>query len=129
MKPAIHRTDPQAEFLTDEGCYILESINTPEDPTLSIARARVLPGESTALHRLDGVTERYHLLAGRGTVRLGSGDEAKVNAGDSVTIPAGIAQQIHNTGDDDLVFLCICTPRFVPECYVALEAAEDPRAG
>jgi oxalate decarboxylase/phosphoglucose isomerase-like protein (cupin superfamily) len=34
-----------------------------------------------------------------------------------VLIPPGAAQRISNTGDDDLVFLAICTPRFVREAY------------
>ena len=32
-----------------------------------------------------------------------------------------IAQSIANTGDDDLVFLCICTPRFQWPNYESLE--------
>jgi len=30
-----------------------------------------------------------------------------------------ISQRIANIGDDDLVFLCICTPRFVQPAYQA----------
>jgi mannose-6-phosphate isomerase-like protein (cupin superfamily) len=39
---------------------------------------------------------------------------------DVVSIPAGVRQRISNTGIDDLVFLAICTPRFVKENYVEL---------
>lgn len=127
MKPKLHKNNPLAEFLTAEGCFILEHINTPEDPNVSLARARVPPGANTVLHRLDGITERYHVLTGCGSVRLGSQAAIEVVEGDSVTIPAGVAQQIHNIGDDDLVFLCICTPRFVPERYVDLETARTPQ--
>ena len=122
MKARIHRADPRAESLTAEDCFILEIINTAEDPSVSLARARVPPGVVTALHRLEGITERYYLLAGRGVMSVGSEIETAVSVGDSVTIPAGVSQQIRNTGSDDLVFLCICTPRFVPECYVDLSA-------
>jgi mannose-6-phosphate isomerase-like protein (cupin superfamily) len=38
-----------------------------------------------------------------------------------VHIPAGVPQQIRNTGDDDLVFLCICTPQFQMDSYRDLE--------
>jgi hypothetical protein len=31
------------------------------------------------------------------------------------------AQRIANLGDADLLFLAICTPRFVPACYESLE--------
>jgi mannose-6-phosphate isomerase-like protein (cupin superfamily) len=34
-----------------------------------------------------------------------------------IVIPAGISQKITNKGKADLVFTCICTPRFTNECY------------
>ena len=40
--------------------------------------------------------------------------------GDVVLIPSGVRQRVTNIGDEDLVFLCVCTPRFFPECYEAL---------
>ena len=46
----------------------------------------------------------------------------KVDALDVVTIPAGQAQKITNTGTKSLVFLCICTPRFKQENYINLES-------
>ena len=42
--------------------------------------------------------------------------------GDVVLIPAGKTQRIRNVGPDDLVFLCICTPRFEPRHYHDREA-------
>ena len=38
-----------------------------------------------------------------------------------VRIPAGVRQRIRNTGPTDLVFLCICTPRFEQSAYRELE--------
>ena len=35
-------------------------------------------------------------------------------------IPAGVAQQISSNENTDLIFYCICTPRFTPDCYEAL---------
>ena len=37
-----------------------------------------------------------------------------------VVILAGVSQSIANTGSGDLIFYCICTPRFTPECYEAI---------
>jgi len=51
----IVRADMATEFLTAERCYIVETWNNSEDPALSIARARVEPGVTTAWHWLDGV--------------------------------------------------------------------------
>ena len=109
-----------SEFATDERCYILEWWNDPSDEDVSIARARVAPGVTTALHRVS-VHERYLILEGRGLMRVGELALAEVGAGEVVIIPAGVAQQITNIGDADLVFACICTPRFRPEGYESLE--------
>jgi mannose-6-phosphate isomerase-like protein (cupin superfamily) len=48
-----------------------------------------------------------------------------VQAGDVVMIPAGMAQRITNTGDDDLVFYCLCTPHFHTRCYQRRTDLED----
>ncbi|PWB62199.1 MAG: cupin domain-containing protein, partial [Betaproteobacteria bacterium] len=52
---------------------------------------------------------------------LGDEPEKAVGPGDVVVIPAGVAQSIRNLGDRDLVFHCICTPRFTPDCYESLD--------
>ncbi len=106
-------------FFDDEGCFIVEYYNTPSDSAVSVARARVPAGGGTALHRLEGVCERYCILHGEGIVEV-DGVRRVVRASDTVLIPPGASQRIVNCGSGDLVFLCICTPRFTPECYVPL---------
>jgi hypothetical protein len=39
---------------------------------------------------------------------------------DVVAIPAGKLQRITNAGTTDMIFLCVCTPRFQAEFYVDL---------
>jgi mannose-6-phosphate isomerase-like protein (cupin superfamily) len=104
------------EKLTDERCFILESWNDASDPAVSVARARVPPGVTTALHSLS-VDERYLVVSGKGRVEVEDLEPEDVSSGDLVLIPAGKAQRIQNLGQDDLVFLCICTPRFEPRHY------------
>jgi mannose-6-phosphate isomerase-like protein (cupin superfamily) len=117
MHPIIHHPDPATEFMTPEGCAILESWNDRSDADVSIARATVAPGITTQPHRLRGVAERYVIIQGKGVVRVGDLPEQQVGPGDVVIIPAGSPQSISNTGDHDLVFYCICSPRFQQECY------------
>lgn len=45
----------------------------------------------------------------------------EVGVGDVVLIPPGCPQRITNTGSADLVFLAICTPRFMPQAYEDIE--------
>jgi mannose-6-phosphate isomerase-like protein (cupin superfamily) len=70
--------------------------------------------------------ERYVLLEGRGRVEVGTLPPEDVGPGDVVAIPPSCPQRITNTGERDLVFLAICSPRFRPEAY---EDIEQPQAG
>jgi mannose-6-phosphate isomerase-like protein (cupin superfamily) len=109
------------EFYIDEGCYITELANSSDDPELSIARARVLPGVTTRWHRLRGTTERYVILAGEGRLDVGEEPAREVRPGDVVRIPPMCRQRISNLGEGDLIFLAICTPRFRRENYEDVE--------
>lgn len=122
MKPRIIRVLDSAEYYFQEGCFIRELSNSADDPDCSIARARVEPGVTTRLHRLAGTVERYVILEGAGRVEVGEMPPADVGPGDVVLIPAGCEQRITNTGESDLVFLAICTPRFRPDAYEDVDA-------
>jgi len=124
MKETILRSDQGTEQYTEEGCFILELSNVPEDEAVSIARARVEPGITTRLHRLRGVTERYLILKGTGRMEVGDLPPTDVNPGDIVLIPPECPQRITNTGEDVLIFLAVCTPRFTRDIYE--EAPETP---
>lgn len=117
MNPSILRAGATPEYWFEEGCYITEWSNSTADPALSVARARVPPGRTTRAHCLEGVTERYVILSGRGRIELGQDEPAEVGPGDVVIIAPGVSQRITNPGADDLVFLALCTPRFTPAAY------------
>jgi mannose-6-phosphate isomerase-like protein (cupin superfamily) len=121
-KQKVVKFDEASEFFFHEGCFILEILNTPDDPEVSIARARLEPGKTTKFHALKGVSERYLIQEGQGVINVGDLPEQRLLKGDVVVIPAGIRQRIFNPGPKPLVFLAICTPRFSPECYQDLES-------
>jgi mannose-6-phosphate isomerase-like protein (cupin superfamily) len=108
------------EVWTGERCYITELVNDAAWPEFSLARTRVEPGVTTQLHALD-VHEVYVIESGHGRMRIGDNAPFPVGPGDTVTIPQHVAQNIENTGAEDLVFLCVCTPRFSQECYTSME--------
>ena len=126
MNPAIRPFNPSAEYDTPERCFINELSNTASDPAVSIARARVAPGVTTRWHRVRDIAERYVILEGRGRMEVGGLPEQQVEVGDVVLIPPSCPQRIANIGTTDLVFLAICTPRFVPEAYEDIEELEGP---
>ena len=121
MRTEVRKAGDAAEFDTSERCHISEIANDDGDESVSIARARVEPGVTTAWHRLHGIDERYLILSGRGRVQLGDSEPLEVEPGDVVRIPAGVRQRIANAGIEDLVFYAICSPRFNADRYEAME--------
>ena len=113
---ALFRPEESNEYFFDEGCHILEVLNDPADPECSIVRARVEPGVTTDWHWLENTWERYVITGGQGLAGVGE-ESISVSVGDSVVIPPGVRQRIENTGQQDLVFLAVCTPRFRVENY------------
>lgn len=120
MPDALIPATPRVEFETRERCHITELLNDGRAPELSLARCRVARGVTTELHVLS-VDEFYVITEGRGAMRVGGAASFDVGPGDAVRIPAGVSQCITNSGDADLVFHCICVPRFTPAAYRPLE--------
>jgi mannose-6-phosphate isomerase-like protein (cupin superfamily) len=122
ITPLTHRGAMMDEYFFEERCFISEWWNSDRDEAVSVARARVLPGVTTRLHRLRGIMERYIILEGQGLVEIDGRPAETLTAGDVVLIPAGVSQRITNPGVSDLLFLVVCTPRFIPEAYEDLES-------
>jgi mannose-6-phosphate isomerase-like protein (cupin superfamily) len=116
-------TDTTKEFHTSERCHITEVINRPDHEDVSIAQARVEPGVSTRWHTVE-VREIYYILSGKGRAEVGD-DATEVGPGDAVSIPFGVRQRIANIGEEDLIFLCVCTPQFKPEGYREIDVEDQ----
>ncbi|OQC54518.1 MAG: Cupin domain protein [Deltaproteobacteria bacterium ADurb.Bin022] len=121
MKKTVNKQNLKTEFYMSEKCYITELSNSADDPDVSIARARVEPGVTTRRHRLKGITERYFIISGRGAVEIGELPPQEVNPGDIVLIPPLCPQRITNIGKNDLIFLAICSPRYMQDAYEDVE--------
>lgn len=117
VNPMVKRFNLADEFSIPEGCHIIEMSNSPDDPDVSIARARVRPGVTTRWHRLRDTTERYVMLEGEGAVEIDDLPAQSVTVGDVVLIPPMSRQRIMNTGSSDLVFLAVCSPPFNEKNY------------
>ena len=121
MRAQFIETDEHKEFSTIERCHILELLNDSKDRTQSIARARVEPGVITAWHRLKGTSECYYILSGEGEAEIAETEKYKMRPHSLLRIPPDTAQRITNTGKEDLIFLCFCTPAFSADIYEELE--------
>ena len=110
------------EITAGDNTRLRELFNPLKDPLelrYSLAVARVEPGGTTFLHRLE-TSEVYYILEGGGEMNI-DGERRDVGAGDAVYIPPGAAQQITNTGDGELVFVCIVDPAWRAEDEEILE--------
>lgn len=114
-------TEESDEFYTEERCHILELYNTANDRDQSIARARVEPGVTTAWHRLIDTFETILVLSGQGTLELNEESRIEIKQGSVIRIPENCPQRVTNTGNEDLIFLCYCSPAFGDHCYDDLE--------
>lgn len=102
---------------------LLKEVLNPNDKgaavRYSMAHAVVKPGQTTLKHRLKS-SETYYILEGQGEVYIN--DETQtVNSNDVIYIPPMTTQCIRNTGNVDLVFLCICDPAWKKEDEIVEE--------
>ncbi len=112
------------EFYTDENCFIDEIFNQKDYGPFSLAQARVEPGVTTLLHTLTDTDEVYYILSGSGEMEIGGRIVGTVTERDLIFIPRNTPQRIKNLTDKDLVFLCICAPRFDTGNYIRNEPEE-----
>jgi mannose-6-phosphate isomerase-like protein (cupin superfamily) len=119
LEAKIVKASSLSEYFTSERCFIAENYSSNG---LSVARARVKPEVTTVAHHLKGTDEIYLVTNGTGKVTVGDLEPTEVSVGDVVVIPAGTSQKITNTGKADLVFYCICTPKFAADSYCDEEA-------
>jgi mannose-6-phosphate isomerase-like protein (cupin superfamily) len=92
-------------------CELLHPLREKEEISLhcSIAHARLPAGKSTVPHKLKESAEVYYFLEGEGTLHINQ-ESAEVKPGKAVFVPPGAVQYLKNTGDGDLLFLCIVDP-------------------
>lgn len=104
------------EIISGDNCRLREILNPLKDELsirYSMAHARVAPGDTTFRHRLTG-SEVYYIITGKGIMYIGS-EEKEVGEGDTVYIPPGAVQCIKNTGEEELVFICLVDPPWKAE--------------
>ncbi len=108
--------DSVEEFITKDGSAIRE-ILAPANSSLraqSLAEATLRPNQSTERHLHVKTEEVYYVLRGRGLMEI-DGDKREVGPGDGIAIPPGCEHRLTNTGRENLVFLCCCSPAYSHE--------------
>ncbi len=121
----IKRFDDCEEIVALDGTILRELLNPRHDKEnlkleYSIAHAIVKPGKASFPHRFFEASEVYYIIQGNGIMHIDD-EAAKVEPGDVVYIPPKGIQYIENTGDSDLVFLCMVDPPWFPESEELVE--------
>jgi len=100
-------------FVTKDGSLIRELMHpdTHHNSKQSLAEAVIAAGKKTQLHRHEKSEELYHITAGQGRMTLGN-EILMVAVGDTACIPPGTPHCIENTGAEDLLILCCCSPAY-----------------
>lgn len=108
----VNRGDTAA-FRTKDTSIIREILR-PQNSCVqrqSLAEATLEAGAATQAHYHPATEEIYYILEGHGLLAIEQ--EARgVGPGDAIPIPPGCRHQIKNSGRQDLVFLCCCTPAY-----------------
>ena len=105
--------DSVNEFTTKDGSSIRE-ILAPVNSSLkaqSLAEATLKPEQSTGKHLHVRAEEVYYVLKGRGLMEIGQ-EKREIGPGDGIAIPPGSEHKLTNTGEENLVFLCCCSPAY-----------------
>ena len=100
-------------YTTKDGSSIRELMHPSQHASRnqSLAEAIVPAGTSTQRHKHLQSEELYHITAGSGLMQLGT-EEFTVKAGDTICIKPNTPHSIRNTGENDLVILCCCSPAY-----------------
>jgi len=118
----IRLVDDCREFVAGDGSLLRELLHPDKADVqirYSLAHATVPFGQATKPHRLT-TAEVYYVIEGFGTMCI-DGESEPIEPGSTVYIPPGAVQSIENTGDDELVFLCIVDPAWQPQDEEVIE--------
>jgi mannose-6-phosphate isomerase-like protein (cupin superfamily) len=99
-------------FLASDNTLICELLHPGReglDLPYSIAHAVLQPGASSLPHRLKTSAEVYFILEGEGEMHIDT-ERSLVRSGQAALIPPGSWQNIRNTGDVILKFICMVSP-------------------
>ena len=109
------------EFITKDGSTIRElmAYRNAAVQRMSLAEASLPPDGKTACHAHPHAEEIYYFLQGTGRVLVGD-IFYEVKPGDSILHPPGVRHQTWNTGNETMVFLCVCVPAYEHEDTVIL---------
>jgi adenosylhomocysteinase len=80
----------------------------------SLAHIHIPAGKASRPHRHQVSEESYYIISGQARIVIDR-SEFSLSSGEACLISPGQVHQIFNAGPDDLEFLAVCVPPWVPE--------------
>jgi len=116
MSKLVVKYDEVDAYVTKDQSEIRELMHPAQHAASnqSLAEAIIPVGLTTKRHYHQKSEELYHITSGEGLMRLGD-DQFSVIVGDTICISPGTEHCIANTGDQELVILCCCSPAYSHE--------------
>lgn len=101
------------EYITKDGSEIRELIHPliHGNTGASIAEAIIKAGMKTHDHYHRKSEEIYLVMAGKGIMKRDE-EVFAIEKGVSVVLMPGVVHSVENTGQDNLVIICVCTPAY-----------------
>lgn len=94
----------EGNIIRDNEVYVVEDNRFLNNLVLS--KTILHPKNETSGHSHPGLEEVYLFKSGSGTMQLDE-DQFPIQSGDIVLIPDGAFHKVFNTGDEDLIFVCV----------------------
>lgn len=96
--------DIGGETVKNDDTYVVKDNVTLKNLVVSSTKLRMR--KSTRGHSHPGQEEVYFFISGSGDMELGD-KKIEVNAGDVVLVEDGVFHRVHNSGHQNLYFVCV----------------------
>jgi len=92
------------KIIRDTEVYVVEDNRFLSN--LCVSKTILHPGKETSGHSHPGLEEVYFFKSGTGIIQLDD-EKIEVKSEDIILIPDGAFHKVFNTGNQDLVFVCV----------------------
>ena len=104
--PSITRADDRTHYSWGDGC---DGWRLVETPGLRVREECILPGRAECPHLHPVAQQAFYVLSGALTVHVPS-EVYRLDNGDLLQIPAGVAHEVRNESRDPVRFLVMTVP-------------------
>jgi mannose-6-phosphate isomerase-like protein (cupin superfamily) len=110
----VHETEGIKLEEINRESIILINPETAGSVHMTFGKITVRPGEGSPRHYHAKTEEIYYIMSGSGKIVIDD-KPYPVGPGHSILVPQGARHELTNTGNENLVYLCVDSPVFNPQ--------------